>query len=61
VLSRGDDIVPIPGTKHVRFLEENAAASRVELSRDDLERLDDVFPVGAAAGMRYADMTPIHR
>ena len=61
VLSRGDDIVPIPGTKRVRFLEENAAASEIELSHDDLERLDDVFPVGAAAGMRYADMTPVHR
>jgi aryl-alcohol dehydrogenase-like predicted oxidoreductase len=61
VLSRGDDIVPIPGTKRVRFLEENAAASEIELSHDDLERLDDVFPVGAAAGMCYADMTPVHR
>ena len=61
VLSRGDDIVPIPGTKHVRFLEENVGATQVELSRDERARLDDVFPVGAAAGMRYADMTPIHR
>jgi aryl-alcohol dehydrogenase-like predicted oxidoreductase len=61
VLSRGDDVVPIPGTKHVRFLEENAAAAEVDLTRGELAHLDAVFPVGAASGMRYADMTPIHR
>ena len=61
VLSRGDDIVPIPGTKHVRFLEENAAAVDIDLTPGELAHLDDVFPVGAASGMRYADMTPIHR
>jgi aryl-alcohol dehydrogenase-like predicted oxidoreductase len=61
VLARGRDVVPIPGTKHVRYLEENVAATRVELSSADVERLDAVFPVGAAAGERYADMSTVHR
>jgi len=61
VLARGDDIVPIPGTKHVAYLEENVAAVRVELSDADLERLDAVIPVGAATGTRYADMSTVHR
>jgi aryl-alcohol dehydrogenase-like predicted oxidoreductase len=59
VLRRGDDIVPIPGTKHVRYLEENVAALDVELTDDDLTRLEEVAPVGAAAGDRYADMSSI--
>jgi len=58
-LSRGDDIVPIPGTKQVRYVEENARARDVELTDEDLARLDDVAPVGAAAGERYADMSSI--
>jgi aryl-alcohol dehydrogenase-like predicted oxidoreductase len=53
VLSRGDDIVPIPGTKRVKYLEENVAASDIELTDEDLERLDEAFPVGAAEGERY--------
>ncbi len=61
VLARGDDIVPIPGTKHVRYLEENVAAAGVELSEADIERLDVVIPVGAATGTRYADMSTVHR
>jgi len=61
VLSRGNDVVPIPGTKHVKYLEENVAATRVELSPADLARLDAVFPVGAAEGMRYPDMSTVHR
>jgi aryl-alcohol dehydrogenase-like predicted oxidoreductase len=61
VLARGDDIVPIPGTKHVTYLEENVAAARVELSEADIERLDVVIPVGAATGTRYADMSTVHR
>jgi aryl-alcohol dehydrogenase-like predicted oxidoreductase len=59
VLHQGDDIVPIPGTKHVRYLEENVAAIEVELSDDDLARLDELAPVGATAGDRYADMSSI--
>ena len=54
VLARGEDIVPIPGTKRVRYLEENAAAAGVTLSAADLEAIDAVFPKGAAAGERYA-------
>ncbi|HKI85218.1 MAG TPA: aldo/keto reductase, partial [Thermoanaerobaculia bacterium] len=55
VLSRGDEIVPIPGTKHVGYLEENAAAVDVALSEDELARLDAAFPRGAAAGTRYPE------
>jgi len=59
VLRQGEDIVPIPGTKRVRYLEENAGAIDLELSDDDLRRLDEAAPVGAAAGDRYADMSSI--
>jgi aryl-alcohol dehydrogenase-like predicted oxidoreductase len=61
VLHQGDDLVPIPGTKRRRWLEENAAGVEVALTADDLARLDEVAPVGAAAGDRYPDMTPVHR
>jgi aryl-alcohol dehydrogenase-like predicted oxidoreductase len=53
VLSRGDDVVPIPGTKRVKYLEENVAAAEIELTDDDFARLDEAFPVGAAQGERY--------
>jgi aryl-alcohol dehydrogenase-like predicted oxidoreductase len=59
VLSRGPDVVPIPGTKRVARLEENAAAAAVELSDADLAALDVAFPAGAAAGDRYPDMAAI--
>ena len=58
VLSRGDDVVPIPGTKRRTYLEQNAAASDVDLSDADLQRLD---ALGPASGDRYADMSPIGR
>ncbi len=61
VLSRGDGVVPIPGTKRRTYLEQNAAASELELTEDELERLDEAFPPGAAAGDRYADMSSIGR
>lgn len=54
VLARGDDIVPIPGTKRKRYLAENIGALVVSLNSDDLRRIDEVFPLGAAAGQRYA-------
>ena len=54
VLAQGADIVPIPGTKRVGYLEENAAAATLTLSRAELEAIDAVFPKGAAAGERYA-------
>jgi aryl-alcohol dehydrogenase-like predicted oxidoreductase len=53
VLAQGDDIVPIPGTKRRKYLEENAAADTVKLTRDDLSRIDSVFPPDSAAGDRY--------
>jgi aryl-alcohol dehydrogenase-like predicted oxidoreductase len=59
VLAQGDDVVPIPGTKRRTYLEENAGASEVELTADELATLDEVFPRGAAAGDRYADMSTI--
>ncbi len=61
VLSRGDDVVPIPGTKRVRYLEENVAALDVELDDDDLAALDAAAPLGAGAGDRYASMANIDR
>ena len=53
VLAQGEDIVPIPGTKHRKYLDENIAALDVKLSGEDLKRLDDILPPGAAAGERY--------
>jgi aryl-alcohol dehydrogenase-like predicted oxidoreductase len=53
VLAQGDDIVPIPGTKRRKYLEENAGALDVHLTADDLRRIDEVAPKGAAAGERY--------
>ncbi len=53
VLAQGDDIVPIPGTKHRKYLEENLGALKVTLTDDDLDRIDRVLPIGAAAGERY--------
>ncbi len=55
VLAQGEDIVPIPGTKRRRCLEENVGALDVEISLQDLERLDEIAPKGAAAGVRYAE------
>jgi aryl-alcohol dehydrogenase-like predicted oxidoreductase len=59
VLAQGDDVVPIPGTKRRSYLEENAAAAELELTEDDLARIDEVFPRGAASGDRYSDMSTI--
>ncbi len=61
LLHVGEDIVPIPGTKRRSYLEENVGAVEIELSDDDLARLDAVFPKGATAGARYADMSSIDR
>jgi aryl-alcohol dehydrogenase-like predicted oxidoreductase len=59
VLSRGEDIVPIPGTKRRSYLQENVVAAEIELSPEDLARLEQAAPVGVTAGERYADMSPI--
>ena len=61
VLHRGEDIVPIPGTKRRSYLEENVAASELELSPDELERIDEAAPSGAASGDRYPDMSTVDR
>jgi len=61
VLAQGEDIVPIPGTTRVKNLEENVAALAVELADEELRDLEAVFPKGAAAGDRYADMSPVNR
>jgi aryl-alcohol dehydrogenase-like predicted oxidoreductase len=53
VLAQGEDIVPIPGTKHVKYLDQNIDSLKVELSDADLRRLDEILPPGAAAGERY--------
>src|SRR5271169_151608 len=55
VVAQGDDIVPIPGTKRRKYLEENAAAVDLKLTQDDLRRLNEVFPSGAASGLRYPE------
>ena len=53
VLAQGEDIVPIPGTKHVKYLDQNIGALDVRLTDEDLTRLDAILPPGAAAGQRY--------
>ncbi|CAN5534636.1 aldo/keto reductase [soil metagenome] len=55
VLAQGTDIVPIPGTKRVKYLEQNAAAIDIELSQDDLRQINEVFPQDAASGLRYPE------
>jgi aryl-alcohol dehydrogenase-like predicted oxidoreductase len=54
-------VVPIPGTKRVGYLDENACAADVELTDDDLRALDEAAPAGAAVGDRYPDMSSVHR
>ncbi len=63
VLSRGEDIVPIPGTKRVRYLEENARSLEVSLAENDLAKIEAAFPYGAASGTRYpeASMAAVNR
>ncbi len=55
VLAQGEDIVPIPGTKRRKYLEENVGALNVTLSKEDLRRIDEVLPAGAAVGSRYPE------
>ncbi|KFA90347.1 aldo/keto reductase [Archangium violaceum] len=63
VLAQGKDIAPIPGTKHVKYLEENAAAADIRLSPEELREIDTIAPKGVAAGTRYteAGMKSVHR
>jgi aryl-alcohol dehydrogenase-like predicted oxidoreductase len=61
VLAQGDDIVPIPGTKRRKYLEENVAASAVKLSPEELRAIGAALPRGAAVGDRYPDMSAVNR
>ena len=55
LLARGEDLVPIPGTRRISWLEENVGAAAVRLSADEIRRLDDTLPPGAASGDRYTE------
>jgi aryl-alcohol dehydrogenase-like predicted oxidoreductase len=57
--SRPPEIVPIPGTKRRKYLEENVEATEITLSAEDLARIDEAAPVGAAVGDRYPDMSRV--
>jgi aryl-alcohol dehydrogenase-like predicted oxidoreductase len=61
VMAQGEDIVPIPGTRKISRLEENAGALEVKLTDGDLSRLNKAFPKGAAEGQRYPDMSAVNR
>jgi aryl-alcohol dehydrogenase-like predicted oxidoreductase len=61
LLAQGSDVIPIPGTKRVKYLEENVGALNVKLSDAELQELNAVFPAGAASGARYADMSFVNR
>ncbi len=61
VLTRGDDIVPIPGTTRIAHLEQNLAALEIELTDDELTQIDAAFPPGATHGERYPDMSAVNR
>lgn len=55
LLARGDDIVPIPGTKHAEYVEENAAAAKIELSGEEISKIDEIIPPSVTAGARYPE------
>jgi aryl-alcohol dehydrogenase-like predicted oxidoreductase len=59
VLAQGPDVVPIPGTKRVAYVEENVGADAVSLSDDEVRQIDEVFPAGVTAGDRYPDMSTV--
>ena len=61
LLARGEDIVPIPGTKRRQYVEENAAAVEIVLTQEELSRIDEVAPQSIAAGDRYPDMSSVNR
>ena len=61
LLHQGEDIVPIPGTKRREYLEENAAATEIQLTDEELSRIDEVAPKDVAAGDRYPDMSTVNR
>ena len=59
MLAQGDDVVPIPGTKRVKYLEENVGAAALTLGTEDLAALEQAVPRGSVAGDRYGDMSSI--
>jgi aryl-alcohol dehydrogenase-like predicted oxidoreductase len=61
LLHQGNDIVPIPGTKRVKYLEENVRAVDISLSADELAMIDAAAPKGVAFGQRYSDMSTVNR
>ena len=61
VMTQGEDVIPIPGTKRVKYLEENAGAADVILTTEDLAAIDVAAPKGETAGERYADMSTVNR
>jgi aryl-alcohol dehydrogenase-like predicted oxidoreductase len=61
LLAQGEDVVPIPGTKRRKYLEENVGAIGVRLNAEDLHRIDEIAPQGVAAGTRYSDMKTVNR
>jgi len=60
ILSQGDDIVPIPGTKRIQYLEENIGSLKIQLSKEEIYRINEVAPKGVAAGERYPDMSSVN-
>ena len=61
LLAQGPDVIPIPGTKRVKYLEENVGALKVKLTAAELQEIEAIFPAGAASGARYADMSFVNR
>jgi aryl-alcohol dehydrogenase-like predicted oxidoreductase len=61
LLARGRDVIPIPGTKRVKYLEENVDALHVALDDAEMREIEAIFPIGAASGPRYADMSFVNR
>jgi aryl-alcohol dehydrogenase-like predicted oxidoreductase len=55
VLAQGEDIITIPGTKRIKYLEENFASEKIQLSKEDLEGIEAIMPAGIAAGTRYPE------
>jgi len=61
LLARGDDVVPLFGTKRRTYLEENLAAVKIDLNAADLARIDELVPSGSVSGQRYPDMSSVNR
>ncbi len=60
LLARGEDIIPIPGTKRIPYLEENIGAVDIQLTGEDLKRIDEIAPKGVAVGERYGNMSGVN-